>query len=102
MAAVILENEDLNNERFDSLEGMDEGTTLEAQEPEQGNPEPPAAPESQVHHDLYLSLSLAILQELVLNGLGTMSVVEQKQRKLTLSNTGSFIFTFSTILRYGV
>ena len=48
MAAVILENEDLNNERFDSLEGMDEGTTLEAQEPEQGNPEPPAAPESQV------------------------------------------------------
>jgi len=48
MAAVILENEDLNNERFDSLDGMDEGTTLEAQEPEQGNPEPPAAPESQV------------------------------------------------------
>lgn len=48
MAAVILDTEDLNSERFDSLDGMDEGTTLEAQEPEQGNPEPPAAPESQV------------------------------------------------------
>ena len=47
MAAVILEEEDLNPERFDSLEGMDEGSELE-QAPEQGNPEPQAHSQSQV------------------------------------------------------
>tara|TARA_R100000935_G_C2819172_1_gene158842 strand:- start:26 stop:847 length:822 start_codon:yes stop_codon:yes gene_type:complete len=58
MAAVILENEDLNNERFDSLEGMDEGTTLGAQESiEQDNPVPQASPESQVP-DKYSGKSL--------------------------------------------
>ncbi len=43
MAAVILEDEDLNTERFDSLDGMDEGSELK-QAPEQGNPEPQAQP----------------------------------------------------------
>ena len=57
MAAVILDNEDLNPERFDSLEGMDEGSELE-QAPAQGNPEPQASPESQVP-DKYNGKSLA-------------------------------------------
>jgi|TARA_R110000787_G_scaffold120442_1_gene231392 hypothetical protein len=39
MAAVILENEDLSNERFDDVDEMVQNTTAE-QEPEQAQPEP--------------------------------------------------------------
>ena len=48
MAAVILEEEDLNSERFDSLEGMNEVGSEMEQEPNHGNPEPYQEPQSQV------------------------------------------------------
>lgn len=55
MAAVILDTEDLNSERFDSLEGMD-AETENLQEPEQGKPED--TPEPVAVPDKYSGKSL--------------------------------------------